>query len=183
MGRCNPRWVFPINTCGRHRSSNTRTTRVTNASRSHRFCCCSTEATLSRLSTCIYDQESRPLEPSSSVILHWERANKVFGKRPSRLLARFVKFFTTARLPLHRSRTNGVTPGFKAKTRCSSYVCPGSSCHTYGQNVNTKNQCLYYISIITRDIVFTQKTKSTLSLSSSGTHQSHRQSTGGNTRL
>jgi hypothetical protein len=32
-----------------------------------------------------------------------------------------------------------VTPGFKAKTRCSSYVCPGSSCHTYGQNVNTEN--------------------------------------------
>jgi hypothetical protein len=28
----------------------------------------------------------------------------VFGKRSSRLLARFVKFFTTARLPLHRSR-------------------------------------------------------------------------------
>jgi hypothetical protein len=25
-----------------------------------------------------------------------------------------------------------VTPGFKIKTRCSSYVCLGSSCHTYG---------------------------------------------------
>jgi hypothetical protein len=34
---------------------------------------------------------------------------------------------------------------FKAKTRCSSFVCPGSSCHTYGQNVSTENQCLYYI--------------------------------------
>jgi hypothetical protein len=34
----------------------------------------------------------------------------------------------------------GVTPGFKAKTRCSSYVCSGSSCHTYGQNVSTKYQ-------------------------------------------
>jgi hypothetical protein len=55
-----------------------------------------------------------------------------------------------------------VTPSFKAKTRCSSYVCPGSSCHTYGQNLNTENQCLYYINIITRDIVFTQKTISTL---------------------
>jgi hypothetical protein len=42
-----------------------------------------------------------------------------------------------------------VTPGFKAKTRCSSYVCLGSSCHTYCQNVNTENQCLYYINIIT----------------------------------
>jgi hypothetical protein len=25
-----------------------------------------------------------------------------------------------------------VTPSFEAKTRCSSYICPGSSCHTYG---------------------------------------------------
>jgi hypothetical protein len=33
--------------------------------------------------------------------------NKVFGKRSSRLLARFVKFFTTAHLPLHRSRAEG----------------------------------------------------------------------------
>jgi hypothetical protein len=41
--------------------------------------------------------------------------------------------------------TVAVTPGFKAKTRCSSYVCPGSGCHTYGQNVNTENQYLYYI--------------------------------------
>jgi hypothetical protein len=38
-----------------------------------------------------------------------------------------------------------VTPDFKIKTRCSSYVCPGSSCHTYGHNVNTETQCLYYI--------------------------------------
>jgi hypothetical protein len=74
----------------------------------------------------------------------------------------------------------GVTPDFNAKIRCSSYVCPGSSCHTYGQNVNSENQCLYYINIITGNIVFTQKTISTLSSSSSGTHQSHRQSTGGN---
>jgi hypothetical protein len=29
---------------------------------------------------------------------------------------------------------------------------------TYSQNVNTENQCLYYINIITRDIIFTQKT-------------------------
>jgi hypothetical protein len=36
-------------------------------------------------------------------------------------------------------------PVFKAKTRCSSYVCPGSCCHTYGQNVSTEYQCLYYI--------------------------------------
>jgi hypothetical protein len=35
-------------------------------------------------------------------------------------------------------------PVFEAKTRCSSYVCPGSSCHTYGQNVSTEYQSLYY---------------------------------------
>jgi hypothetical protein len=39
--------------------------------------------------------------------MHRERANKIFGKRSSRLLARFVKFFTTAHLPLHRSRAKG----------------------------------------------------------------------------
>jgi hypothetical protein len=63
-----------------------------------------------------------------------------------------------------------VTPGFKIKTRCSSYVCLGSSCHTY--DVNNENQYLYYINIITQNIIFTQKTISTLSSSSSGTHQS-----------
>jgi hypothetical protein len=38
-----------------------------------------------------------------------------------------------------------VTPSFKAKARCSSYVCPESSFHTYGQNYNisNKNQCHY----------------------------------------
>jgi hypothetical protein len=36
-------------------------------------------------------------------------------------------------------------PDFKAKTRCSSYVCPVSNCHTYGQIVSTEYQCLYYI--------------------------------------
>jgi hypothetical protein len=71
-----------------------------------------------------------------------------------------------------------VTPSFKDKTRCSSNVCPGSSFHIYSQNVNTENQCLYYINIITRDIVFTQKTISTLSSNSSRTHPFHRQSTG-----
>jgi hypothetical protein len=38
-----------------------------------------------------------------------------------------------------------VTLSFKAKTRCSSYVCSESGCHTYDQNVSTENQCLYYI--------------------------------------
>jgi hypothetical protein len=95
MGRCNPRRVFPIYMCSHHRNSNT--------SRFCRFCCCAAEATSSRSSMCICDQESRSPEPSSSVILHQERANKIFGKRSSWLFTRFVKFFTTARLPLHRS--------------------------------------------------------------------------------
>jgi hypothetical protein len=42
---------------------------------------------------------------------------------------------------LHRCHTRFLRP----KTRCSSYVCPGSSCHTYGQNVSIEYQCLYYI--------------------------------------
>jgi hypothetical protein len=50
-----------------------------------------------------------------------------------------------------------VTPDFKAKIRCSSYVCPGSSCHTYGQNVSTKNQCLYYIVPYYKNLLQVQK--------------------------
>jgi hypothetical protein len=50
-----------------------------------------------------------------------------------------------------------VTPGFKTKIKCSSYLCPGSSCHTYIQNVNTENHCLYYKNFITWNIVFTRR--------------------------
>jgi hypothetical protein len=46
-------------------------------------------------------------EPSSSAVLHREKVNKVFEKRFLRLLAHFIKFFTTARLPLRRSRAEG----------------------------------------------------------------------------
>jgi hypothetical protein len=79
----------------------------TNTSRFHRFCCCAAEATSSHSSTCICNRESRSSEPSCSTILHRGRTNKVFGKRSSRLLARFIKFSTTARLPLLRSRAEG----------------------------------------------------------------------------
>jgi hypothetical protein len=79
----------------------------TNTSRFHYFCCCATEATSSCSSTCIGDRESRSPELSSSAILHRERVNKVFGKRSSRLLTCYVKFSTTARLPLHRSHADG----------------------------------------------------------------------------
>jgi hypothetical protein len=60
-----------------------------------------------RSSTCICDQKSRSPELSSSVILHRERANKIFGKRSSWLFARLFKFFITARLPLHWTRVKG----------------------------------------------------------------------------
>jgi hypothetical protein len=56
---------------------------------------------------CIRDRESKSPKLSSLAILQWERANKVFGKRSSCLLAHFFKFFITARLPLHRMRTEG----------------------------------------------------------------------------
>jgi hypothetical protein len=79
----------------------------TNTSRFRHFCCCAAEATSSRLLMHICDRESRSTELSSSAILHREMANKVFGKRSSRLLARFIKFSTTARLPLRRSRAEG----------------------------------------------------------------------------
>jgi hypothetical protein len=48
-------------------------------------------------------------------------------------------------------------PVFKAKTRCSSYVCPGSNCHTYGQNVSTEYQCLYYIVSYYKNLLQVQK--------------------------
>jgi hypothetical protein len=74
------------------------------------FCllhCYAAKATSSCSSKCIYDQESSSSEPSSSVILHQERVNKVFGKRSSRLLACFFKIFITAHLPLCCTRTKG----------------------------------------------------------------------------
>jgi hypothetical protein len=65
------------------------------------------QATSSHSSTCICDRESRSPELLSSVIMHQERETKVFGKQSSRLLTHLVKFFTTAHLPLHRSRAEG----------------------------------------------------------------------------
>jgi hypothetical protein len=48
-------------------------------------------------------------------------------------------------------------PVFKAKTRCSSYICPESSCHTYGHNVSTEYQCLYYIVSYYKNLLQVQK--------------------------
>jgi hypothetical protein len=56
---------------------------------------------------CICDRENMSPEPSSSAVLHQKKVNKVFGKQSLRLLAHFVKFFTTARLPLRRSCAEG----------------------------------------------------------------------------
>jgi hypothetical protein len=75
--------------------------------RFRRYCCYAAEATSSHSSTYICDRESRSPKPSSSAILHRERPNKGFGKQSLRLLARFIKFFTTAHLPLRRSHAEG----------------------------------------------------------------------------
>jgi hypothetical protein len=107
QGVTNPMWVFSINTCGHHRSSNMNNHENTNASRFCHFCCCAADTISSRSSTCICYWESRSSELLSSAILHRERMNKIFGKRSSRLLARFIKFFTTAHLPFRRSRAEG----------------------------------------------------------------------------
>jgi hypothetical protein len=48
-------------------------------------------------------------------------------------------------------------PVFKVKTRCSSYVCPESSCHTYSQNVSIEYQCLYYIVSYYKNLLQVQK--------------------------
>jgi hypothetical protein len=69
--------------------------------------CCGVKATLFRSSACICDRESRSPESSSLAILHRKRTNKVFGKRSSRLLACFFKFFITTHLPLRRTRIEG----------------------------------------------------------------------------
>jgi hypothetical protein len=54
--------------------------------------------------------------------------------------------------------TGGMShPVFKTKTRCSMYVCPGSSCHTYRQNVSTEYQCLYYIVSYYKNLLQVQK--------------------------
>jgi hypothetical protein len=63
-----------------------------------------------------------------------------------------VAFFQATKHPPFLSH-----PVFKAKTRCSSYVCPGSSCHTYGQNVSTEYQWLYYIVSYYKNLLQVQK--------------------------
>jgi hypothetical protein len=86
--RCyNPSWVFPTNTCIHHVELAT----TNNLKPPTHLCfrllhCCATKSTASHSSMCISDRESRSPDLSSSVILHRERENKVFGKRSSRLL-------------------------------------------------------------------------------------------------
>jgi hypothetical protein len=54
-------------------------------------------------------------------------------------------------------REPGCHTVFKAKIRFSSYVCPGSSCHTYDQNVSTEYQYLYYIVSYYKHLLQVQK--------------------------
>jgi hypothetical protein len=61
------------------------------------------------------------------------------------------------RVDMIQSRLPMSHPVFKAKIRCSSYVCPGSSCHTYGQNISTEYQCLYYIISYYKNLLQVQK--------------------------
>jgi hypothetical protein len=107
MGHYNPRRVFPINMCGPHGSSNQNNYEPSTHLGLRLIRCCAAKTYSSRSSMCICDWESMSPKPSSSAILHRERVNKVFEKRSSRLLARFVMFFTTAHLPLHRSYIDG----------------------------------------------------------------------------
>jgi hypothetical protein len=93
--------------CGRQGSSNQNSHEPPTHLSLHLIHCCATKTSSFRSSTCIYDRESRSPKPSSSTILHRERANKVFRKRSSRLLVRFFKFFITARLYICRTRVEG----------------------------------------------------------------------------
>jgi hypothetical protein len=71
----------------------------------HLLHCYVDKASSSRSLTCICDPESRSPRPLSSTILHWERANKVFGNYSMRLLDHFFKFITT-RLPFPQASAN-----------------------------------------------------------------------------
>jgi hypothetical protein len=105
-GRCNARQVFPINTCGHHRTSNNENHEPTHLGFCL-LCCCTFKATSSHSLACIRNRQSRSLKPSSSMILHRERAHKIFRKQSLRLLTPFFKFFITAHLPLHRTHAEG----------------------------------------------------------------------------
>jgi hypothetical protein len=83
-GRFNPRRVFPINTSGRHETSNHEQPQATNASGF------SPSPLL----------ESRSPEPSSSAILHGGRI-RFLESDLRNCSIRFIKLFIIARLPLH----------------------------------------------------------------------------------
>jgi hypothetical protein len=54
---------------------------------------------------------------------------------------------------------------FKIKSRYSSHACPGSSCHTYGQNVNTEKPMSLLYNLYYMGYCLYKKTRSTLSMS------------------
>jgi hypothetical protein len=77
----------------------------------------------------------------ASFMICWFRSSR--SCLPSQLV--LLWFDVSPRTWYTHSDTTLSHPILKIKIGCSSYVCPGSSCHTYGQNVNTETQCLYYI--------------------------------------
>jgi hypothetical protein len=98
----------------------------------------------------------------------WTRSLIISYQRVALVMLLSLLYFTWSITAGRSVKELGVTPSFKFKIRCSSYICLGLSCHTYGQNVNPENQYLYYI-------ISYYKSKMTPSC--------HRQMTGGFTRL
>jgi hypothetical protein len=98
------------------------------------------------------------VKANKCVVKDIQKGNRELLQKNARLEMR-IRELNDELMMTYRNRdfkTDG-TPIFKAKTRCSSYVCPGSSCHTYGQNVSTEYQCLYYIISYYKNLLQVQK--------------------------
>jgi hypothetical protein len=112
---------------------------------------------IDKLKKKLKDSKSRQLTSSSSSNEESDASfeEEVKGKRRRKGDKRSYNTTSFNYDNLHPS--SAVTASFKAKTRCSSYVCPGSSCHTYGQNVSTENQCLYCVVSYYKNLLQVQK--------------------------
>jgi hypothetical protein len=107
MGRCNLSQVFRIYTCGRHENSNKPTATKTTTHLGFATSATVPPRLLHLVHRCASAIGRAGLQNRHPQRYCKERVNKVFGKRSSWLLARFIKLFTTARLPLHQSRAEG----------------------------------------------------------------------------